>query len=151
MVLGVDFMALRLVSLVASLGCLGLLFALVRRETGSMIAAALAACLYAATYRLSGAWFDIARPDSLYLLLILAALAALRLDPSRWRAAIAAGVLFSLAFLAKQSALVVAAPVILYMIVTELRPGFLLIATMVVLVGGSTLLLDRLSHGWYGY
>ena len=65
-VLGVGFLAPRLVSFLASLGVLALLWQLVRRETGDTVAGLVAAGLFAATYQASGAYFDLARVDSLF-------------------------------------------------------------------------------------
>jgi hypothetical protein len=84
--IGPGFMALRLVSLLATLGTFVVLFECVRRVTANKLAGVLAVCLYAATYRLSGTWFDVARADSLYLLLLLLALAVLHFDPRPPRA-----------------------------------------------------------------
>ena len=79
-VVGPGFLPLRLVSLASSLTSIGVIFAFVKRETSSRRAAALAACLYAALFRASGAFFDAARVDAL----IVAAM-------SRWcRAALGA-------------------------------------------------------------
>jgi len=62
--IGVGFFPLRLVSVLASLGSLVVIFAFVRKETLSWQAALLASGLFAATYELSDVWFDIARVDS---------------------------------------------------------------------------------------
>lgn len=149
--LGADFLALRLVSFLASLACFGLLFALVRHETRDGKAAFVAVGLFAATYRLSGAWLDIARADSLYLALLFAGACAWRLDASPTRSPIVAGVLFALAFLTKQSAAVVVAPLLLWLVAVERRRGLVLAATAGLLAGGSALLIDRGSAGWFRY
>jgi hypothetical protein len=57
------FLALRFVSWFASLGCFALVAAFVLGETRNRVAALLAMGVFAATYRISGAWFDIARVD----------------------------------------------------------------------------------------
>src|SRR5439155_27192958 len=56
--IGVGFLAPRLVSLASAVGCLGLTFLLVRRETGSAFCGLAGAGFLAGTYPLSGAWFD---------------------------------------------------------------------------------------------
>jgi hypothetical protein len=150
-VLGEGFLPLRLISFLASLGCFALIGGLVWREGRNWFAALLAVGIFAATFRLGGAWFDVARADSLYLLLLLGAFAALRLDASRVRSAVLAGALFSLAFLAKQSALMVALPLLAYLLWTD-RVRFLVLAgTMGLGIGGSTLWLDHQFGGWYRY
>ncbi len=147
--LGGDFLPLRLVSFLCALGVMALLFAMVRWETGSARAGTLAATLFAATYRLAGAWFDVARADSLYLVLLLGGVAVLRAVGSSVRSGTLGGVLFALAFLAKQSALVVLAPLLLVCAFSDRRRMVALALAAGVLVVGSTLWLQRTSHGWY--
>ncbi len=149
--LGPDFPALRLAALIASLGCLALIFALVWRETRDGAAGLFAACLFAGTYRLSGAWFDIARPDSLFLLLVLAGIIAYRFGPRGARGGALAGALLALAFFAKQTALTVAAPIALHALLTDRRRFAGLAGTLAVLVGAGTWLLDLLHGGWFRY
>lgn len=150
-VLGVGFLPLRLVSFVASLGCLWLIGRFVRRETGSWTWGIVAAGLFAATYRLSGAWMDIARVDSLFLLLTLGAIYLLRFrEGAGWMAA--AGLLMGLAFLAKQMALFVALPLALYPLLFGRGWGRITFAAALGgFLAGSTWLLDAWSDGWYSY
>jgi 4-amino-4-deoxy-L-arabinose transferase-like glycosyltransferase len=107
-VTGLNLFTLRLVSFVASVVVLALLVLIVRRATGNLVAGIVAAGLYAATYRVSGAWADTARVDSLLLALLLAAV-LVGMRARTWRGGAALGVVFFVAFLAKQNALVVAA------------------------------------------
>src|SRR5580704_4656387 len=81
-VLGVGFFSARLVSVLASIGIMGYVARFVRREGGGRLAALLAVGLYAATYRLACAFGDLARIDSLSVLLVLAGLHALRFGAS---------------------------------------------------------------------
>ncbi len=77
---------------------------IVTRETGDRIAGLVAAGLFAATYRISGAWFDTGRVDSLFLALTLLAFAWGR-TARGVRGGIALGMLAFLAFFTKQTAL----------------------------------------------
>jgi dolichyl-phosphate-mannose-protein mannosyltransferase len=148
--LGPSFVPLRLVSLLSSLGLLALIALLVRRETGRWSAAVLAAGIFAATYRRGGAWLDIARADSLYLFLLLAGAYALRWE-SRVRGALLAAALWTLAFLAKQSAPVVLAPLVIWTLVRTPRRGAVLAGALVAGCGLSFLVLDAAHHGWFRY
>jgi len=65
----VGFLATRFTAILSSLACLSLTCAIVRRETRSWRAALISTGLFAATYRASGAWFDIGRGDTLFLAL----------------------------------------------------------------------------------
>jgi hypothetical protein len=76
--IGPGFLPLRLVSLLASLGSLAVIFSFVRRDTGRVPPALMAAGLFAATFAASGGWFDLARVDSLYVCLLLLAAYVLR-------------------------------------------------------------------------
>ncbi|HEY2953651.1 MAG TPA: glycosyltransferase family 39 protein [Candidatus Eisenbacteria bacterium] len=150
-VLGEGFVPLRLVSLLASLGLLSLVLVLVRRETGRWAAGMLAAGLFAATYRRGGAWLDIARADSLYLMLLVAGACALRWEARRLRGPLLAAGLWTLAFLAKQSAPVVVAPLVIWSLVRTPRRGALLAAALAAGCGLSFLALDAAHGGWFRY
>ncbi len=77
-VVGVGFLPLRLVSVVSSIGVFAVLWRLVQQETGDPVAGVAAAGIFAATYKIGLAWFDIGRVDSLYLLMMLLAVAQAR-------------------------------------------------------------------------
>jgi 4-amino-4-deoxy-L-arabinose transferase-like glycosyltransferase len=144
------FLSMRVVSFLSSLGCLLIIFLLVRRETRDTFAGLLAASLFAATFRLSGAWLDLARVDSLFLLLLLAGVYVFRFSSS-YRSAGLAALLLWLAFLTKQQALAIAIPVIIVALVHNKRRGSLLGGALIGLAVLSTLILDRLHDGWYVY
>jgi hypothetical protein len=145
---GIGFFPLRFVSLVSSLGCFALLFSMVRRETGDLVAGALGVGLFAATYEVGGAWLDIGRVDSLFLCLLLAA-CALGRRAERWPGAVATGLLFFAAFFTKQSGLLAAVPVLVVLVVTRRRVGLVAAGTFVAAVGVSTLVLNATTGGWY--
>jgi hypothetical protein len=149
-VLGPGFLPLRLLSFLASLGVFALLFAIVRRESGSAFAGALAAGVFAATYGRVGGWFDIARLDSFYLLTLLAAIYVLRFAKSKTSGAIA-GALIGAAFLTKQSALVVAVPLVIEISIADLRRAPWFASAAALTIGGGVLFLDRTSGGWFHY
>jgi len=145
---GVGFLPLRLVSIASSLAIFWLLFRLAHRQTGRAYSGVLAAGLFAATYRAGGAWLDLARNDSLLLALILGAWYLVR-----WRESITgwtcAGVLLALAALTKQTALMMAAPLVLYTAIVDWRRAANLVAAFSVVLGTLTLALDRTTHGWF--
>jgi 4-amino-4-deoxy-L-arabinose transferase-like glycosyltransferase len=149
--LGEGFLALRAVSVLASAAACALLWRLVRHETGRGAPAWLAVGLFAATYRLGGAWLDVARADPLHLALLLGAVVIARSDRSPWRMPLAAGALLALAFLAKQSALVAAGPFALAVVVRDPRRGLVLAAAWGVLVAGAVATLNLASAGWFRY
>lgn len=147
---GIGFLAPRLVSLAASVGCLATLAVIVRRETGDLVAALAAAGLFAASFRLAGAWYDVGRVDSLFVFLLLAGVGVAR-RAERPLVGGAAGLLFALAFLAKQSTLLAVAPLAAYLLVRRRPVGGALAIAFAVPVVVSTVALDVASDGWYRF
>ena len=150
-VLGVSYLPLRLVSLLSSLACFGLLARLVQRETGSIAAGTGAAGVFAATYFATGTWFDTARVDSLFLALSIGGLYAVR----RMRGtggAIAAGVVLAAAALTKQTGLGEGVVVIAVLLASPRRRlGCVTALAELVVLGLSTLALRLTGGGWYTY
>lgn len=146
--LGDGLAPLRLVSVLASLGCFALVFLLVRRETRDLEAAVLAACLLAATYAESGTFFDLARSDSLCLLFLLGAVAVARLGRTSGSAA-ACALLLALACLTKQPALLAAPALAVVHARRGRRPAIVFAAVFVGVLGAAVLALDALHDGWF--
>jgi hypothetical protein len=149
--LGPDFLALRLVSFLASLGALAFVFLIVRRRTSGWVPATLAACLFAASFREGGAWLDLARVDSLYLMLLLAGIWGVQRPGSPWLAGAIGGIAFALGALTKQSALFVAAPAAAWLLIADWRRGATFAAVVAAIVGGFTAWQNQVSGGWYAY
>ncbi|MBN1771820.1 MAG: DUF2029 domain-containing protein [Deltaproteobacteria bacterium] len=147
---GAGFAPLRLLSAACAAGCMLLLGRTAQRETGRASWGLVAAGLFAATYRVSGTWFDLARVDSLFLLLVLATFYVLRFHRST-RGLVLAGLLGGLAFLAKQTALLALAPLVVHEAWRGLRRSLWLVVPLVGLVGLSTVALDAAHDGWYAY
>lgn len=149
-IVGVGFLPLRLVSFAASLGTMAVLLALGRTESARWLPGVVAAGVFAAAFRATGAWYDIARVDSLFLFLTLAGILVLRRARSGWGAA-AAGVVFALSALTKQTALFAVGPVVLYLLVRRPRTGVSLAAGFAVLYLPVSLALNAASSGWYRF
>jgi len=149
-ILGIGFIPLRLISFISSLGSFFIIFLIVKQETRNIFSGVLASCLFAATFQISGAWFDIARADSLFLFLLLLAIYLIRFYTSR-QSYIIAGVCISLAFLTKQAALFISLPLMVYALYWGRRCSIFFIGIIVVIVGISTILLNYLHEGWYTY
>jgi 4-amino-4-deoxy-L-arabinose transferase-like glycosyltransferase len=149
-VLGFSLFSLRLVSFAASLACLALIYFMVRRETRSRLYGLVAVGLFAATYRATGAWLDIARPDSLFLALLLAGLYLARFGSSFLELA-GSGLLFALAFHTKQTALLVALPVMVASLAARRGRSLALVGAFLLFSLGAVPLLNSAFHGWYSY
>lgn len=112
LILGPGFAALRLVSLLATLGTLILIGLFVRHEGGRPAWSLVAAGVFAATFPLSGGWFDVGRVDALMLFLVLAALYVARVSTT-WRGDLLAGLLATLAVFTKQPAAITLLPALI--------------------------------------
>jgi hypothetical protein len=109
-----------------------------------------AAALYLGCYELSGRWYNLARVDSLFIALLLLGFLLTRGEPGKLRSA-AAGFVWALAFLTKQTALVAVGPALLCLLLIDYRrhlPAALLFACV---GGGAVLLLHAASEGWSSY
>ncbi len=149
-VFGTGLFALRFVSFVASVGCFLLVYAIVQRDTRSRLLGVFGATLFLATFQLSGAWFDIARVDSLSLFFTLAAIATAG-STRLWVLAVSGG-LCALAFLTKQSACFVGPALFLQAALARKWRGALALGgAFAVVAGAATLVLQATSDGWYTY
>lgn len=145
---GINLPTMRVVSFIASLASLILLFLIVGRATESRTAGFLSVGLFAGTYRVTGAWFDSARIDSLFVALLLGAI-YLGVRARTWRGGIGVGLLFSLAFLTKQNALIVAAPVLIALFARRRSVGVSATLVLGVSAVGSVVVGDAVTGGWY--
>lgn len=155
---GVGFFAPRLLSVLATLGCFLLLVAIIRHNSGgvrssrltALFPGLLAAGIYAASYRFTGAWMDLAKTDSLFLFLILAGFYV----GQRARqplGLVASGGLFALAYFTKQLTLpVVLALAPISLLATRGRSWLQWFAA-----GATGLaafwILDVYSAGWFSF
>lgn len=149
-ILGGTFTSLRLLSLLASLGCLAIIFMIVKSETKRNLPSLLAACLFAATFKASGCWFDLARVDSLFMFFSLLAIYLVRFCQSL-RMSILAGIIAWLSFLTKQTETIIFMPVAIYCLAIKGRYAFALVGTAFGLIGISTIAINLFTDGWYGY
>lgn len=146
---GVGYFALRLISLASTLGSLVLIFLFVRRESGSSFFGLLGAGIFAAGFGITGYWYDLARPDMLFIVLLLASAYLLRFH-NESRYLFIAGLIAFLAFIAKQTTLFVAIPLASYCL--GYLPGWkkaIFPATLLGGIGLSTLVLNLASGSWY--
>jgi hypothetical protein len=147
--LGSGFMPLRLVSFLSSLGILVLIGSMVRQQSGSIFSGLLAAGFFCATFALSGHWFDLARADSLALvLLLLAVFLLLKDDPI---SCALGGIFLALSCLTKQTLIFAGCVLAVYSVLPPRRNGLIFLGSALVVFIGATLALDWLHGGWYLY
>jgi hypothetical protein len=146
-IFGNGLLAGRGVSILSILGVCGFIWQFVRREGGSRLWAVYGVAFFLATYHIAHDWYDIARLDSFYLLLTLAAAFLLRFA-SGMRGAMAAGLVFALAFFTKQAALMLMIPVLLLDAFAERRRALTASAIAASLIMAGMLGLHLASDGW---
>jgi len=149
-VFGLAFMPLRLFSFLLSLVNFYLVFLFVKKETKNIFAGFLAACLFAATFRVSNLVFDMVKNDSLFLFFLLSGIYLLRFKESG-KSHCFAGLLISLAFLTKQTTLIIIPPLMLYPFIAKRKYARVFVLTIAAVIIASTLFLDHTSQGWYSY
>jgi hypothetical protein len=146
-VFGIGLPALRAVSFTASLGTFAAIYVLVTEATRDRLAAWVAVGVYASTYAACQSWFDLARVDSVFLCLLAWGL-CLFLRSRRHDAW--TGLLFTLAFLAKQTALPILAALVVVRIVTERGwDRFRLALAAGIMTALSIALLEAATGGWF--
>jgi hypothetical protein len=149
---GITLFSLRLVSFLSSIGIFILIFKFVQKETKSKQYAFISMCLFAATYKASGFWFDLARVDSLFLYLFLSSIYMIRFHETRENYMIA-GFLLAFAVHTKQTALIMCSPILVYvysytkdrLLVSYLANWFIFILAILFSY------FYLISHGWYYY
>jgi 4-amino-4-deoxy-L-arabinose transferase-like glycosyltransferase len=140
---GVSYVAMRLVSALATLGCCVLIYAFVFTETRRRLAAIAGAGLFLACYPLVEGFYDIGRTDSLFVFFMLLALFF-----SRRGHPVLAALAWVLCFQTKQTLLPVA---IVLLCVDWQRPRRILmgLGTFVLALSGSIAWMNHATHGWY--
>jgi len=170
---GSSYVPMRAVSIVSTLGCACLLYLWVDRLNSGLsltesqiqnpkskiqnrVWGWIAAGLFLASYRFTGAWYDIERIDMLFLFLSLLGIYGLeRSFGASWRSVFLAGaaaLALSLAFLTKQQAVLFlsgGAAALAWRRAWQPLGVFALVA--VVVCGGAVWALNAASGGWFGY
>lgn len=138
----------RLVSVVASFLLLLLIVLVVRGETKRPFFALGAAGVFAMGYGYTGGCYDIARPDTLMLLLAFAGLALLR-RTTGGRGAVAAGLVMTLAFFTKQHAALFVLGALAHLAVNDRRRLLPFGLTVMIGCGGGYALLTAWLGEWF--
>lgn len=144
-VMGVGYAALRMVSILSTLGSCAVLAAMTFRETRNRTAALASAGLFAMLYSLVLSWYDIGRVDSLSLFLFLLAIYCMRFSSP-----VLAALVWVLAFQTKQSFLPLA---VLAFLADWQRPKRLVLglASFGLMAYASIWWCNHASGGWYSY
>jgi hypothetical protein len=147
---GTGFIAPRLISILSTFGCFLFILLIVRQDDSHLTPGLIAAGIYAACYALTGMWMDLAKVDSLFMMLILAGFYTNRAQSGKVMA-ITSGSLFAMAYFTKQVALpiiMIYAPI--SMIISRGKT-WLSWLTAFVLGIGAFIFMDYSSQGWFSF
>ncbi|MCC6350814.1 MAG: hypothetical protein IT347_14600 [Candidatus Eisenbacteria bacterium] len=147
---GPGFFAMRIVSFSSSLLLAALIAIVVLRETRRPVFALAAAGVYAMAFGLTGACYDVGRPDSMMLLLSFGGLAVLRYSRGAAGAVGAAGLL-TLGFFTKQHSVLFSFGALAYLFFHERRRFLPFAAAIVTGCLGGYLLLAAWLGEWFRY
>lgn len=146
-IFGLDFLALRILSLLSTLACAILIFLIVRKESRGLYFPFLAVGFFTATFKIGGAWFDIARVDMLFVFWLLLGLFLIQRDSLL--SCIGAGIAFALGLLTKQTTVFLIFPMVLYLAFYRIRFALAMVGAIFLLAGTVMLLLNFASQGWF--
>jgi hypothetical protein len=142
---------LRALSFTATLSTTVLIYVIARRESGRGWIGLGCAGLFLGGYRINGFWYEIARVDSLFVTLLVGGLAlGIYAGRSRRRLALA-GLVLALAFLTKQTGLVVGAGLGVYLLAAIGRRAAWFGLPYLALCLAPLFLLNAASGGWFFY
>ena len=146
---GLSYAAARGVSVAGFLLALLAAYAFLRSERAPRAVALAGAALPAAAFAPTGAWYDLARVDSLFLGLLAAGAFLAWRGRHRDGHALAAALLLTAAAFTKQTAAPFIACVVLALAVVDRRRLAVMAAVLAVLGGGGAAWLQWRSSGWF--
>ncbi len=146
-VFGISYGLGRSISIAATMGILWLTFSAIKRES-SWHYGLVGVGIYAILFRTNGAFYDLARPDSLFLVLVLWAMYLTRFN-SGMRMAFFTGCICALSFLTKQTASVFFVAICIVHFVRSWRDGLVCALSGVGLTVLGCVLLNTWSDGWF--
>ncbi|MCA9561453.1 MAG: glycosyltransferase family 39 protein [Myxococcales bacterium] len=137
----------RAVSIAATGWTLFLLFRIGQREA-DWRAGLLSVGLYAALFRTNGAFYDLARPDALFIALVASAV-YVAFYRATLLGAIGAGLIFAAGFLTKQTTSVFVPATALYLLWRDWRHGAAFLVAAFGAAAGGVAALDAAHDGWF--
>lgn len=144
---GLSFGLARGVSIAATLVAMGVLFRIGQREAGAKWGL-LAVGIYAALFRVNGAFYDLARPDALFTALLMGGVYATYYWRSA-RGALIAGVIFALGFFTKQTVSVFIPACGLYLLWRNWRHALIFGVSCVALCVAGIAWRNHATDGWF--
>ena len=146
---GPGFLALRLVSILATLGSCVFVFRLAKRD-GNRLGGIAAVGVFLGAFSLAGCYYDVGRIDPLFTCLLLGGIDLTR-SAKTWKGLSVATFVFLLAWLTKQTALVILPFVVLGCMPSGFRRATLFGCGIAMVCGLTVWILDLVHDGWLSY
>ncbi len=144
---GLSFGLARAVSVLSTVWAMFLLFKIGQREANWRVGC-IAVGLYAALFRTNGTFYDLARPDALFMALLSSAVYVAYYFNS-WRGACFSGFLFALGFFTKQTVSVFVPATALYLLWRNWRHAICMGGTAFCFAALGVWLCNRATDGWF--
>ncbi len=144
------YLPLRILSILSISIVFYIIYLLIHFETKKQFLGIAGAGLFASTYIISNNWFDIGRVDSLFLCLLLLSLYFLRAHGNKKHYFLSALFLY-LAFLTKQSAILLYPACVIYAFHKNTKRGFYYLLMVVILTYFTIKLYDLTTDNWFSY
>jgi 4-amino-4-deoxy-L-arabinose transferase-like glycosyltransferase len=144
------FFALRLVSVLSVVGASFLIYWIVLKQTLNHLSSWLAACLYLGCYDLAGGYYDLARVDSFFILIVLLALFVFIYEKSNL-SKILVGILIAAAFFVKQTAIVLFFPILIIINLLDFKKYWPMFVSAVIGIAVPWILIDLSTEGYFSY
>lgn len=148
---GPGFIPLRLLSLAAAVATAALVFWIARRESGQTWPGLVCAGLFLGGYRITGFWYGLARVDSVFVALVVAGLAVGTYYCRSRSGLLLSAMLLALAFWTKQTGLLFAAGLGLYLLPAVGRAAWLFGLAFGLLALVPFAGLGLATAGWFWY
>lgn len=149
-VMGASFVPLRLLSLSATLATAILIFLIAQHETQEKWISFACAALFLGGYRLTGFWYELARVDSLFVMLLMIGM-MIGLRARSVPRLLAAAAVMTLAFFTKQTAVLFAGALTLYLFFNIRWRVLWFVIPFSALVSVTILILNATTDGWFWY
>jgi len=149
-VMGASFVPLRLLSWSATLVTAILIFVIAQGETQEKWIGFACAALFLGGYRLTGFWYELARVDSLFVMLLMIGM-MIGLRARSASRLLAAAAVMTFAFFTKQTAVLFAGALAFYLFFNIRWRVCWFVIPFGVLTGSTILILNAMTDGWFWY
>jgi len=146
---GFGFLPLRLISFLSTIGIFILTFLFIHRENQDILMSLISVGIFSSLFKPTGAWFDIARVDSLlYFFLLLGIFLS---KSERKIPLIFSGIFFSLAVYTKQTAIIPVCFIFLFLLINNKKGLYLSGLSFLLICISLLVVFESSSNGWFSY